>query len=261
MTPADDAQSPTPASDRWALRRMRHDIRRRDCVVETVERLSPGMLRLVFRSPDLTDFPSASPDDHVKLMIPGPGGETIMRDYTPRAFDRTAGRLVIDFAVHDAGPATAWALAAKVGDTLVIGGPRGSTLLPEAVDWLVVIGDETALPAIGRRVEESPEGLTISGLAIVETQADVQTFETPAAWSPHWVLRDQVDVDDAAALIARLDEVIPKAGEGFFWVAAEARVARALRAHLIEVRGVDPRRIKAAGYWIRGAEGAHEPIE
>ena len=70
----------------------------------------------------------------------------IMRDYTPRAFDQASGRLTIDFAIHGAGPVTAWALAVRVGDALNIGGPRGSTILPDDLDWLCLIWDETALP-------------------------------------------------------------------------------------------------------------------
>lgn len=250
----------TAQNDRWTPRRVRHDVRRRHCTVEQIQRLSPGMLRVVFRSSDLADFPSQSPDDHVKLMIPGPDGAVIMRDYTPRAFDRDAGTLVIDFAIHEAGPATAWAVAAKVGDELVIGGPRGSSILPEAVDWLVLVGDETALPAIGRRIEEAPDGQEIRSLVILESQADVQAFETRARWTSTWLDRESDLGDDAEALIAKLPQVLPASGEGFIWIAAEAQVAKALRVHLINVVGVDARRIKAAGYWVRGAEGVHEPI-
>ena len=244
----------------YALRRVRHETRRRSLTVEAIERLSQGMLRLIFRSPDLADFSSQSPDDHLKVILPGADGETIMRDYTPRAFDRTLGQLTIDFAIHDAGPATAWALAAKVGDTLTIGGPRGSTILPDGLDWLCLIGDETALPAIGRRIEEAREGLTITSLTIVQSQADIQDLQTKAQWSPYWITRDDGQLTDEAALIERLGEVLPKAGRGFVWVAAEAKVARALRTHLVETVGLDPRQIKASGYWVSGAEGAHQPI-
>ena len=253
---------PDQAADQtYALRRVRHEPRRRKLTVVAVERLSPGMLRLVFRSPDLADFPSQSPDDHVKIVLPGPDGAMIMRDYTPRAFDRASGQLTIDFAIHDAGPVTAWALAAKVDDELMVGGPRGSTLLPDDLDWLCLIGDETALPAIGRRIVEAREGLPITSLTIVQSQADIQSFRTLATWSPHWIARDDTGLTDDAALIERLGEVLPKVGRGFIWVAAEAKVARALRTYLVETLGRDPRQIKASGYWVRGAEGAHEPID
>jgi NADPH-dependent ferric siderophore reductase len=75
------------------------------------------MLRITFASPDLADFSSPSPDDHIKLFLPDPAnaGQQVMRDYTPRAFDAARKTLTIDFAVHDAGPATTWAFDAKPG--------------------------------------------------------------------------------------------------------------------------------------------------
>ena len=81
-----------------------------------------------------------------------------MRDYTPRAFDAAGNRLTIDFALHDAGPATAWALNARPGETLLIGGPRGSTVVPDDFDFYLLAGDETALPSIGRRLESPASG-------------------------------------------------------------------------------------------------------
>ncbi len=256
MNPSDPAETQA-----FAIRRVRHEPRRRMLTVEAIERLSPGMLRMVFRSPDLADFPSQSPDDHVKVFLPGAEGAPIMRDYTPRAFDRALGRLTIDFAIHDAGPVTAWALSAKVGDELNIGGPRGSALLPDDLDWLCLIGDETALPSIGRRIEEAREGLAITSLVVTQNRADAQNFETRADWTPIWVAREDTDLPDETVLIEHLAHALPKTGRGFVWVAAEAMVARTLRTHLVETLGLDPRQIKAAGYWVAGAEGAHQPIE
>ena len=79
---------------------------------------------------------SLSFDDHLKLFFHvDAGGADHMRDYTPRGFDRDAGPITIDFAVHDVRVATAWALAARVGDTLHIGGPRGSAIIAADFDW------------------------------------------------------------------------------------------------------------------------------
>ena len=76
-----------------------------------------------------------------------------MRDFTPRRFDSKTATLVIDFALHDAGPATRWALGARAGDRLEIGGPKSSKVVPDDFDGYLLVGDESALPAIGRRVE------------------------------------------------------------------------------------------------------------
>ncbi|MCF7697685.1 siderophore-interacting protein, partial [Mycetohabitans sp. B2] len=78
------------------------------------------------------------------------------RDYTPRRYDRHAGELDLEFALHDAGPASAWARQAQPGQWLGVGGPRSSLVIPTDFDWHLLIGDDTALPAIARRLDELP---------------------------------------------------------------------------------------------------------
>jgi NADPH-dependent ferric siderophore reductase len=229
------------------ITRVRHELRRRLLTVSAIEKLTPQMLRITLTSPDLHDFVSASYDDHVKLMFPGSDDTPVMREYTPRRFDNATNMLVIDFALHEAGPATQWAEAAKVGDTLQIGGPRGSAVLPDDFDWVVMIGDETALPAIGRRLEELRTDVPVVTFVI----GDAQQIATKANWTPLWISRDGKS-DDAALLRAALDKHVFPAGEGFVWIAAEANVARSLRSYVVETRGHPKAWTKAAGYWTRG---------
>lgn len=238
-----------------AITRLRHEVRRRVVTLAAKEQLTPHMLRLHFASPELRDFVSAAPDDHVKLFF----GEE-MRDYTPRRFDPAAGTVVIDFAVHEAGPATRWALDAQPGDTLQIGGPRGSAVVPNDFDWYLLIGDETALPAIGRRIEELRPGVPVTSFVLVPEMADAQHFPTAASWSGHWVTRG-ASTDDAALLLAAMEGFALPGGEGFVWIAAEAQAARAVRRHVLEVLGHPRAWVKAAGYWLRGVADAHEKIE
>ncbi|MDF0491435.1 siderophore-interacting protein [Sphingomonas sp. H39-1-10] len=231
--------------------------------MESIERLTPRMLRIGFISPDLHDFVSASADDHIKLFFPennaAEGGQPCMRDFTPRSFDTVHGRIVIDFALHDAGPATQWAAAARIGDTLEIGGPRGSAIIPDDFDWYLMIGDETALPAIGRRVEELRSQVPVVTMAVVASTQETQSFETQAAWTPIWTVRDGT-ADDAVLLRAVLKDWEPPAGEGFVWIAAESSVARAIRSYIVDERGHPREWTKAAGYWTRGLADAHERI-
>ena len=200
--------------------------------VASVERLTPHMLRMHFQSPELAGFESAAPDDHIKLFVPEPfsgGEERCSRDYTPRAFDAAAGTLTIDFALHDAGPATRWALAAQVGDTIMIGGPKGSTVIADDFDWYLLIGDETALPSIGRRLEELRPDVPVSVLALVDGEADRLTFAAREGLDVRWRARDGAGVDDAQLIAAALGSTPLPSGDGFVWIAAEATVARRLR--------------------------------
>lgn len=243
------------------ITRVRRDTRRRVLTVSNVEDITPRMRRVYLKSPELADFGSDSYDDHVKLFFAtedqdtGPVPGYHMRDYTPRAFDPAAQSLVIDFALHDAGPATAWAIGAKPGDTLEIGGPRGSAIVPDDFDWYILIGDETALPAIGRRVEELRPGVPVTTIVTIEDASERQSFATRAQWSPVWIERDTAGQDDIAAIQAALAGLTLPAGDGFIFVAAEAQVARATREYLLDTLKHPKEWVKAKGYWLNGDAG------
>lgn len=182
-----------------------------------------------------------------------------MRDFTPRRFDVEAGELDLEFALHEAGPATAWAAQARPGQYLGIGGPRGSMVLPSVCDWHLLVGDETALPAIGRRLNELPSNARVAVVVEVANRAARIELPSEADLYAIWCYRDEADSDnplrDAVAEIA-----LPE-GDGFVWAAGEASAIRAVRAHLVNDRGVDKKRIRASAYWRRGTQAAHETIE
>ena len=247
---------------RHQITRMRHETRRRTLTVSAIENLGPAMRRITCTSPELHDFVSASADDHIKLFFTQPDGETVMRDFTPRRFDTAAGTLTIDFALHEAGPATQWAASAQVGDALAIGGPRGSAVVPDDFDWYLLIGDESALPAIGRRIEELRAGVPVTSLVVVDDRAGEQHFASAAAWTGHWVHRATTPGDDAARLLAALAGMTLPAGEGFVWIAAESAVARAVRGDVVDRLGHPREWVKAAGYWTRGlADAADKSLD
>ncbi len=240
--------------------RVRFELKSRRVVVQRTQRLTPHMQRIDFTGTDLADFASLSADDHIKLFFPD-GEHVERRDYTPRRHDANAQSLTIDFALHDAGPATRWALRAQPGDTLDFGGPRGSMVVEWSYDWWLLIGDETALPAIGRRVEEAPAGTRIITLGIVPGPEDEQQFETLADHTALWVHRAPDRADDPAPVMAAIQSLALPAGEGYVWAAAEAGVARAIREHM-RLAVQHPRAwTKVVGYWKKGQADAHEKFE
>lgn len=248
-------QSFFESGDGPEIRRMRHVLVRRNLEVAAVERLTPHMIRVTLTGPDLAGFTSVSPDDHIKIFIPGLNGAPTRRDYTPRRYDATSGTLLIDFVNHHGGPAAAWARAAKPGDRLEIGGPRGSQIVSGRIDHWLLIGDETALPAIGRRVEELPARSSVTTVVAVPALADEQLFSTEASHAGHWVHRPMELGDDAAGILAVLKDLdIPE--RTFVWVGAEAHVAKAVRQYLVEVRRVPTQWVKASGYWMKGQADA-----
>lgn len=256
----------TDTAPRHQVIRMRHEIRRRTLTVQTIEALGPNMRRITFSCDDLHDFASASPDDHIKLFFAAPAGEEkpLMRDYTPRRFDKAAGVLVIDFALHEAGPATKWAIDAKPGDMLAIGGPRGSAVVPDDFDWYLLIGDEAALPSIGRRTEELRAGVPVITAVVVDGPDSEQVFAAKSAWQGLWAHRGAAQSggkEDAARLIAALGGVDLPAGEGFVFIAGETEMARAVKAYVVDTLGHPREWVKAAGYWTRGVADSHGGIE
>lgn len=241
------------------IERIRHELKRRPLTLLEKEELTPHMLRLTFGGADLADFASPGVDDHVKLIFPAEGEEApVMREYTPRSYDNDAQRLVLDFAVHEAGPATAWAIAAQPGDELTVGGPRGSQVVSGPQEWLL-IGDETALPAIARRIEGLEAGHKVTALIAVPGAADEQSFDSAAEVEIRWIHRPEDQAHLVDPILPALSEV--ELTEGLYaWIAAEATVARALR-NVLEERGHPLTRMKAAGYWTRGvADGSDKSI-
>ncbi|EGE55218.1 UNVERIFIED_ORG: NADPH-dependent ferric siderophore reductase [Rhizobium esperanzae] len=244
------------ASSAPCIERVRHDTRRRSLTVESITDITPGMRRIIFTGDELADFISLAPDDHIKIFIPTADGEE-RRDYTPRRYDNAERRLTIDFALHEAGPITQWALGARPGDRLEIGGPRGSAVVSASVKRWLLIGDETALPAIGRRIEESGAGTMITMIAAVAGPVEEQAFETRADLHLHWAHRPLSQATDAAALLRLLATVdIPP--ETFVWIAAEATVTREIRNYLLTERAYPLSWIKASGYWVFGKADAME---
>lgn len=92
------------------------------------------MLRIVLAGDDFEDFTTPAADDHIKLYVPGEGGDLEARDFTPRHFNAEAKELTIDIALHPAGPAIRWAEQARIGDAIEISGPRGSLMIADAFD-------------------------------------------------------------------------------------------------------------------------------
>lgn len=258
------------AVDTQTIHRVMHDIKRRKLEVLRVVDLTPRMRRITLGGPELAGFISLGTDDHVKLLFPqnaeqaaaletmvlgagkdnGPMPE--MRDYTPRRYDLEKLELDIDFVLHGDGPASTWAEQAQPGQFLHIGGPRGSMIVPDIFDSYLLIGDETALPAIARRLE----GLAANRKALVvievENGAEQQLLESAAQVNVIWVLREG-GKDNLLTTVKQLQ--VPK-GNLYAWVATETKVSRQIRRVLLDEHGLNEQFVKAAGYWR--AEGSAE---
>ncbi|MNZ44983.1 NADPH-dependent ferric-chelate reductase [compost metagenome] len=245
------------------IHRVMHEIKRRRLEVLRVVDLTPRMRRITLGGPELAGFVSLGTDDHVKLLFPqnaeqaaaletlvlgagkdnGPLPE--MRDYTPRRYDLNTLELDIDFVLHGDGPASTWAEQAKPGQFLHIGGPRGSMIVPDMFDSYLLIGDETALPAIARRLESLAANRRALVIVEVENGKEQQVLESAAEVNVIWVLRE----GGKDNLLTTVRQIQVPGGSLYAWVATESKVSRRIRRVLLDEHGLNEQFVKAVGYW------------
>ena len=236
------------------IQRVRHELHRREVTVARIETIGRHFLRITFTGESLATFTSLGFDDHVKFMFTDAQGEVVRRDYTPRHIDLARREVNIEFALHGDGPADAWARQAQVGMAAVIGGPKGSMILPTDVDWHVLIGDDSALPAIHRRLEELPASARVQVIVEVKDADDRRDFSPCAAHiDVQWV-------NSPRALLEAVTRLELPPGEGFVWAAGEAATMARTRELLVEQHRLPRDAMRVSAYWKRGATDFHENL-
>lgn len=246
-------------------------------VVE-VRRITPAMCRVTFHGADLTGFVGIAPDHYVKLFLPAPGQEApeippftgniptwyqaylampddrrpAMRTYTIRSHDPGRATVDIDFVLHgDTGPASRWAERATPGQQVCLLGPAALDK-PTDGDFRLIVGDATALPAIGAIVEQLPPGVRAWVFAEVAGPEEEQSWQTDADVTVHWVHLDDTEPGRSRALLDAVRSAHLPAGRPAVWIAGEAAQVRELRRHAVRERGIDKRDIAFTGYWRIG---------
>ncbi|MBM7366984.1 siderophore-interacting protein [Gordonia hydrophobica] len=255
----------------------------RKLVVVRAESLTPHMRRVVVGGPELgafrrdgLDLPAfASPafDDHVKLIF-APGGDLAdalpvqrarsidwlpsevreTRDYTPIVVDEET--IAFDFVIHSSGsaaergPAEAWASAARPGDDVWLVGPKSSTVVPTDVDWALLIGDETALPALRRFFTERPVAGPVRAVVAVPAEAARQPLGERDDDHVTWVIAEP---GDPRALIDAVTALPRPPGRPYVWAAAESRALLPIRKFVKRELDADKSNTDITGYWHRRA--------
>jgi len=260
-----------PFAPSLAVTTVMHELRVRRLVVVATERIGPRMQRVTLGGPDLEpDFPMPplSVADHVKIVLPDaatgevtvPGIEndrlvrlqdipTAVRDYTVRAVD---GRgLVLDFVLHAHGPAGQWAGAAQIGQPLGVLGPRGSHLFPDGYDRYLLFADETAMPAVGRWLDEPSLTAPVTVHALVQSPDEYplpDRADTNIVWHELPLGAERLHLMEVLAAGADLT------GGSYVWAAGEANSLKPLRRAL-KAAGADRSSYHIDGYWRQGTAG------
>lgn len=211
------------------------------------------------------------------LRIPD-GERPVMRNYSVRAHRPAEGNrgaeIDVDFVLHGsaaegtAGPASRWAETCEPGEHVLII-DEGLTFNPErGTDRVLLVGDETALPAIASIAASLPEAAT--GIAIIEvpSEADALEFSHPAGLEVNWIVRGDDEQPGALALELLRGTALPDA-DFHTYAAGEQSLASGVRKHLVGERGIDKNSVSFCGYWKIGAaspaskaarESAAEPL-
>lgn len=211
-------------------------------VARPVERLA----RITFAGPDLVGLADEEPGEVLTLIWPG--GHA--RNFTIRSYDRGRAAVEVDFVLHgDAGVASAWAGRAEVGQRLGFYGPRVHFVEDPEAEWTLLVGDETALPAIAAALARAPAERPI--LAFVEADpvaARREDVDVPAAARLTWLERR--GSAHASRALERAVRAAPlPAGRGKVWLAGEAGVVRGLRTYLRDECEIAIAPRHAVGYW------------
>ncbi|GAA0940110.1 siderophore-interacting protein [Nonomuraea longicatena] len=259
----------------------------RELTVVRVTDVTPGMRRVTLGGTQLSafhrdglDLPalrSEGFDDHVKFFFAADGRDLpvlprqnissldwpaderpIAKDYTPRRYDPEAGEIDFDFVRHGNGPAASWAEQAIPGQTVWIAGPKMSHHHPEGADWILIAGDETALPAIGRWLAEMPEGVKAKVFVEISDDTHRQDLPTRADADITWLSRQGAPAGTTDLLEQAVRQMDWLPGVVFAWAAGEALSLKGLRRHLTADRQVPREQTHITGYW-RLTQAPHAP--
>src|SRR3954452_1521044 len=239
--------------------------------VTTTEVLTPSLVRVVLEGgdlaelvmPDATDAylnlafrPAGAPYDEVfdpqALGDTHPGAQQpARRRYTVRDWDPQAARLTLDFVVHgDSGVAGPWAAGAEPGDVLVFTGPSGGYRPDPSAAWHLLLGDESALPAIATSLEALSSGARAVVRVVCDGPAHEIDLPSPADVDLAWLHRHG-DERDESLLLAAVEAVDFGGGTPFGFVHGEADEIRGVRRHLLQERGLTRRDLSCSPYWRR----------
>ncbi len=264
-----------------------HPLVLRRVEVARVVDVTPRMRRVTLAGPELGAFerdglpmPAFDApwfDDHVKIVLASDGDVASAlpvqrahgidwpaapnrqgRDYTPRRWDAAAGELDLDLVLHGDGPAAAWAQTARPGSELWFVGPKASTVWPDDVDWALLAGDETALPAIGRFLDERPVDVPVQVVVTIGDESARQDLALREGDTVRWVVAPEGDrgaLDDAVRALPWWP------GQVYAWAASESRALLPVRRYLTRERAVPRTHVDVTGYWHAEPTAAPEPSQ
>ncbi|MEO7269045.1 MAG: siderophore-interacting protein [Knoellia sp.] len=246
-----------------------------EMTVAAVSDLGGGMRRVTFSADDFGDFRLVGCDEYFGLLMPRPGAALTLPDgsrenvraaiadmpeaqrpdlrwYTIRAHHAVNKTIDVDIVTHgDSGPGSAWACAAQVGDR--VGFRSGGALFRghESSGPMLLVADETALPALAAIVDAHP---TVLDRATIHVEvADTAFLAAYAFGGADVTVHVRTDGVPGSVLLPALRDA--QLGTlDYAWICGESGMVTEGRRHLVKVVGVDRRQVLFSGYWKLGQE-------
>ncbi|MGD9890434.1 MAG: siderophore-interacting protein [Dehalococcoidia bacterium] len=244
-----------------------------------VARIAPvtsHMVRITLTGSDLRQYESVGADQFLYVFLPEANGarprvehdftwddwrnlppeeRQVGRYYTVRYCRPEIGELDLDFVLHGDGPATSWAARAAPGDPVALWGPRYAYDPPPATDLLILLADETGLPATGAILESLSPSVRCRAFIEIRDRSAEQPLTSEGDVEITWLhRRDAASGSSLLDAVQSLDK--PAAANVYVWGGAEFNTMQDCRTHLHEARGLDNARIRTVGYWRKDQEHA-----
>jgi NADPH-dependent ferric siderophore reductase len=245
--------------------------------VVAVEDVHPHLRRITFGGGDLATFAPNGPDAFVYVLLPPPGRAELTVDrsfswaavpdmaaderpvgayYTVRRWRPEEAEIDVLFVLHgDAGPASAWAGRARVGDPVALWGPRTSWEPPADTDHVLLVADETGLPAVAGVLEALPPETSIQVVAEVASPGERQELPPHPGATVTWVERGGAPAGTATDLLVDAVRSLPWRGEHpYVFGGGESRSMTRVRRHVRDGRGVPREAVCLLAYWRHASD-------
>ncbi len=266
-TAGDDAATTSAEAELESLSSVRTFV----AEVQTVTDVNPHLRRITIAGGALDSFRPCGPDSFFYLLLPPPGRDELTVDetftwerfdsmpaddrpvgayYTVRTWRPDVAELDLLCVTHgDSGPASAWVTRALPGQPVALWGPRTSYNPPPGTERLLLVADETGLPAASVIVEQRPPGMPVVLVAEVAERAERQDVPLDDDVELIWLHRDGAPAGTSTLLVDTVRSLEPPAHGTYVWGGAESRTMTAVRRYVRRELGVARESVSLVAYW------------
>lgn len=235
----------------------------RSLEVRRTDARSVRMMRLVVGGPELDGLELPEPAASVRLLVPWPGEafevptwngneflladdrRPALRTFTPVALD--GDELTIDIVRHPGGAVSDWVEAVSAGDPCAVSGPGRGETIDESATRYVLLGDETAIPAIEQLLRVIPDSIEVE--VHLEVEHPEARLELPAHPAATTTWHDAQDAEPPGASLCRAITASAVDAGTRVWAAGEAAAVQSIRKHLFDERDTPRSATTIRGYW------------